>query len=50
MHKNQGTYDIAWYYLRGAGVLPGALSNVDAIDGVRPAMWIDEAYVNGNQE
>ena len=50
MHKDRGTYDIAWYYLRGAGVLPGALSNVDAIDGVRPAMWIDEAYVNGNQE
>ena len=50
MHKNQGTYDIAWYYLRGATVLPGALGNAGVKDGVRPAMWIDEAYVNGNQE
>ena len=50
MHKDKGTYDIAWYYLRGATVLPGALGNAGVKDGVRPAMWIDEAYVNGNQE
>lgn len=50
MHKDRGTYDIAWYYLRGSSTLPGAFGNVGHKDGVRPVMWIDESYVNGNQE
>lgn len=50
IHEDRGTYDIAWYYLRGASTLPGAFGNVGRKDGVRPAMWIDESYVNGNQE
>ena len=49
MHENRVTYDIAWYFLRGASALPGGFGNTAGKDGVRPAMWIDESYVTGNE-
>ena len=47
--ENLGNYDIAWYYLRGCSILCNGYGNTFGKNGVRPAMWIDEAYVNGNQ-
>lgn len=47
--ENLGNYDIAWYYLRGCSILCNGYGNTAGKDGVRPAMWIDEAYVNDNQ-
>ena len=47
MHENRVSYDIAWYSIRGASVLCSAFGNTFGKNGVRPAMWIDEAYVNG---
>lgn len=44
--ESLGTYDIAWYYLRGCSILCNGYGNTAGKDGVRPAMWIDESYVN----
>ena len=49
MHKDRGTYDIAWYYLRGMRVLCSAYGNTAGSEAVRPAMWIDESYVTSNE-
>ena len=49
MHENRVTYDIAWYSLRGASVLCGAFGNTFGKNGVRPAMWIDESYVDQSE-
>ena len=49
MHENRVTYDIAWYFLRGASALPGGFGNTAGKDGVRPAMWIDESYVDQSE-
>lgn len=49
MHKDRGTYDIAWYYLREMRVLCSVYGNTNDSEAVRPAMWIDESYVTGNE-
>ena len=48
--KSEEYYQNVWYYLRGLTVSGQAYGSCTIIAGVRPAMWIDESYVNEKGE